>query len=46
MLVRSASLVFASIAALLLTTEALVAELPEKEKASPAMPHGGMGGDF
>ena len=35
-----------SIAALLLTTEALVAELPEKEKASPAMPHGGMGGDF
>ena len=33
-----------SIAALLLTTEALVAELPEKEKASPAMPHGGMGG--
>ena len=35
-----------SIAALLLTTEALVAELPEKEKAAPAMPHGGMGGDF
>ena len=35
-----------SIGALLLTTEALVAELPEKEKAPPAMPHGGMGGDF
>jgi chaperonin GroEL len=34
----------ASIAALLLTTEALVAELPEKEKAVPPMPPGGMGG--
>ena len=33
----------ASIAALLLTTECMVAELPEKEKA-PAMPPGGMGG--
>jgi len=33
-----------SIAALLLTTEALVAELPEEEKKSPAMPPGGMGG--
>ena len=33
----------ASIASLLLTTECMVAELPEKEKA-PAMPAGGMGG--
>ncbi len=36
-----------SIAALLLTTEALVADLPEKEKASAGGgPHGGMGGEF
>jgi chaperonin GroEL len=36
-----------SIAALMLTTEALVAELPE-EKKEPAMPHGGggMGGMY
>jgi len=33
----------ASISGLLLTTEAIVTELPEKEKA-PAMPPGGMGG--
>ena len=33
----------ASIAGLLLTTECLVTEIPEKEK-TPAMPHGGMGG--
>jgi chaperonin GroEL len=33
----------ASIAGLLLTTEALVTEIPEKEKA-PAMRPGGMGG--
>jgi len=33
----------ASISGLLLTTEALVSELPEKEKAAPAPP-GGMGG--
>ncbi|HEY2932425.1 MAG TPA: chaperonin GroEL [Acidobacteriota bacterium] len=33
----------ASIAALLLTTEALVSEIPE-EKKEPAMPHGGGGG--
>jgi chaperonin GroEL len=31
----------ASIAALLLTTEALVADIPEKENASPMPPHGG-----
>jgi chaperonin GroEL len=34
----------ASIAGLLLTTEALVAELPEKEKPAPAGGHGGPGG--
>ncbi len=34
----------ASIAALLLTTEAVVAENPEDEKPAPAMPGGGMGG--
>jgi len=33
----------ASIAALLLTTEALVTEKPEPEKAAPPMPPGGMG---
>jgi chaperonin GroEL (HSP60 family) len=38
----------ASVAALLITTEAMVAELPKKPAASPAMPPGGgMGGmDF
>jgi chaperonin GroEL len=40
--VRTALQNAASIASLLLTTEALVSELPEKEKAAPA-PHGGMG---
>src|SRR6184192_1110918 len=40
---RSALKNAASIAGLLLTTEALVTEVPEKEKA-PAMPPGGMGG--
>jgi chaperonin GroEL len=40
---RSALQNAASIAGLLLTTEALVTEVPEKEKA-PAMPPGGMGG--
>jgi chaperonin GroEL len=34
----------ASISALLLTTECLVTELPEKEKPAPPMPGGGMGG--
>jgi len=34
----------ASIAALLLTTEALVTDLPEEKSAMPAMPPGGMGG--
>jgi len=40
---RSALQNAASIAGLLLTTEALVTEIPEKEK-TPAMPPGGMGG--
>ena len=31
-------------AGLLVTTEAMVAELPKKEHAHPAMPGGGMGG--
>jgi len=30
-----------SIAALMLTTEALIHEIPEEEKKMPAMPHGG-----
>jgi chaperonin GroEL len=34
----------ASIAGLMLTTEALVADIPEEEKAAPAMPHPGGGG--
>jgi chaperonin GroEL len=36
----------ASVAGLLLTTEAMVAELPKKEPAMPAGPGGGMGEDF
>jgi chaperonin GroEL len=38
--VRAALTNASSIAALLLTTEALVSELPEKEKPAPPMPHG------
>jgi chaperonin GroEL len=34
----------ASIAGLLLTTEALITDIPEKEKSAPAMPGGGMPG--
>jgi chaperonin GroEL len=34
----------ASVASLLITTEAMVAEAPKKESAAPAMPGGGMGG--
>jgi len=41
--VRSALENAASIAALLLTTEALVAEIPEDKKDAPAMPPGGGG---
>ena len=36
----------ASVASLLLTTEATVAEKPEEKEAMPAMPPGGMGGDM
>ncbi|MFZ2357039.1 MAG: chaperonin GroEL [Candidatus Omnitrophota bacterium] len=41
---RSALQNAASIAALLLTTETLIADKPEKEDKMPAMPGGGMGG--
>lgn len=41
---RSALQNAASVAALLLTTESVVADIPEKEK--PMMPGGGMGGDM
>jgi chaperonin GroEL len=37
----------ASIAGLLITTEAMIAERPKSDGAGPAMPDGGMGGmDF
>ncbi len=42
--VRTALQNASSIAGLLITTEAMVAELPKKEAAMPAMPGGGMGG--
>jgi chaperonin GroEL len=41
---RSALQNAASIAGLLLTTEALISEIPEQEKEAPQMPGGGMGG--
>ncbi|GAB4067508.1 chaperonin GroEL [Ancylobacter sonchi] len=41
---RSAIQNAASVASLLITTEAMVAELPKKGGAAPAMPGGGMGG--
>ncbi|HYM04648.1 MAG TPA: chaperonin GroEL [Stellaceae bacterium] len=45
--VRTALQDAASVAGLLITTEAMVAERPEKKEAGPAMPPGGMGGmDF
>uniref|UniRef100_UPI00258D3BE6 TCP-1/cpn60 chaperonin family protein n=2 Tax=Sphingomonas TaxID=13687 RepID=UPI00258D3BE6 len=45
--VRTALQNAASVAGLLITTEATVAELPEDKPAMPAMPGGGMGGmDF
>ena len=40
---RSALQNAASIAMMILTTEALVTDLPEKEKNMPPMPPGGMG---
>jgi chaperonin GroEL len=42
--VRAALQNAASIAGLLITTEAMVAERPKKESGPPAMPGGGMGG--
>ncbi len=42
--VRTALQGAASVAGLLITTEAMVAELPKKTGAAPAMPGGGMGG--
>ncbi|KKX24670.1 chaperonin GroEL [Rhizobium sp. LC145] len=45
--VRTALQNAASVASLLITTEAMIAELPKKEAPMPAMPGGGMGGmDF
>ena len=43
---RSALQNAASIAAMLLTTEVLIAEKPEEKKDMPAMPGGGMGGGY
>jgi chaperonin GroEL len=42
--VRAALQGAASVAGLLITTEAMVAELPKKQSPAPAMPGGGMGG--
>ena len=42
--VRTALQDAASVAGLLVTTEAMIAEAPKKEAAAPAMPGGGMGG--
>jgi chaperonin GroEL len=45
--VRTALQDAASVAGLLITTEAMIAELPKKDAGMPAMPGGGMGGmDF
>ncbi|HUI41995.1 MAG TPA: chaperonin GroEL [Terriglobia bacterium] len=44
--VRTALQNAASIASLLLTTEALISEYPEKEEKAPAMPPGGGGGMY
>ena len=45
--VRTAIQDAASVASLLITTEAMVADLPKKDSGAPAMPGGGMGGmDF
>jgi chaperonin GroEL len=44
--VRSALQNAASIAGLLLTTEAVIVEKPSEEAAAPAMPGGGMGGMY
>jgi chaperonin GroEL len=42
--VRTALINAASVAGLLLTTEAMVAEKPDDKASAPAMPPGGMGG--
>ncbi|GJE04684.1 60 kDa chaperonin 5 [Methylobacterium isbiliense] len=42
--VRTALQGAASVAGLLVTTEAMVADAPKKESPAPAMPGGGMGG--
>jgi chaperonin GroEL len=42
--VRTALQNAASISTLLLTTEAVISEIPEEKKEAPAMPGGGMGG--
>jgi chaperonin GroEL len=42
--VRSALQNASSIAGLLLTTEAIISDIPETEKESPQMPGPGMGG--
>ncbi len=44
--VRNALQNASSIASLLLTTEALVSEIPEEKKEAPAAPGGGMGGMY
>jgi chaperonin GroEL len=44
--VRTALQNASSIASLLLTTEALVSEIPEEKKEAPSMPGGGMGGMY
>ncbi len=41
---RSAVQNAASVAAIMLTTETIITDKPEPEKAAPAMPNGGMGG--
>jgi chaperonin GroEL len=41
---KQALLNASSIAGLMLTTEALISEIPEDDKKAPAMPPGGMGG--
>ncbi|MDA2928687.1 chaperonin GroEL [Acidobacteria bacterium AH-259-O06] len=46
MVTRTALQNAASIASLLLTTEALVTEVPEEEKAAAPSPHGDMGGMY
>ncbi len=46
MVARTALQNAASIASLLLTTEALITEIPEEEKPAPPAPHGDMGGMY